>query len=88
MQLIFTARLATQNDYANLTIDTSSDDSDVEGDEDSTSVDPNKSRNGGAAVPIPFAHAPYFPIVALSEDMANEIGTQAALVGVSCRSTR
>ena len=68
VQLIFTARLATEKDYMkglkpNSTTEASSDDSDIDEDDVDTLIGRKKLHNDGDAVPIPLAHAPYFPLV-------------------------
>lgn len=68
VQLVFTARLATEKDHlqgakANSVTESSSDDSDVEEDDIDILIGRKKSHNDGDPVPIPLAHAPYFPLV-------------------------
>src|SRR5271154_5274834 len=70
VQLVFTTRLATENDYKTTPVkpvspgESSSDDSDIEEDDVDILIGRKKSHNDGEPVPIPLAHAPYFPLVA------------------------
>ena len=73
VQLVFTARLATEKDYikglkSDSTTETPSDDSDVDEDDVDILIGRKKSHNDGDPVPIPLAHAPYFPLVPPSEN--------------------
>jgi hypothetical protein len=69
VQLVFTTRLATENDYKTTSIkpispgESSSDDSDIEEDDVDILIGRKKSHNDGEPVPIPLTHAPYFPLV-------------------------
>jgi hypothetical protein len=68
VQLVFTARLATEKDYvkglkSGSTTEASSDDSDIDEDDVDILIGRKKSHNDGDPVPIPLAHAPYFPLV-------------------------
>ena len=68
VQLVFTARLATEKDYmkglkSGSTTEGSSDDSDIDEDDVAILIGRKKSHNDGDPVPIPLAHAPYFPLV-------------------------
>ena len=66
VQLVFTTRLATEKDYVAEpkapSPESSSEDSDIEEDVDIL-IGRKKSHNDGDPVPIPLAHAPYFPLV-------------------------
>jgi len=88
VQLVFTTRLATENDYKTTPVkpvspgESSSDDSDIEEDDVDILIGRKKSHNDGEPVPIPLTHAPYFPLV-LTYPTSNltDPGTQASLVG-------
>src|SRR5271169_2429900 len=66
VQLVFTTRLATEKDYLAepkaSSPESSSEESDIEEDVD-VLIGRKKSHNDGDPVPIPLAHAPYFPLV-------------------------
>jgi len=66
VQLVFTARLATEKDYSEKpesnSPEPSSEDSDIE-DDINVLIGRKKSHNDGVPVTIPLAHAPYFPLV-------------------------
>jgi len=67
VQLIFSARLATPEDFDSkingnrTTSEPSSDDSDVDEDDVDILIGRKRSHNDGEPVPIPLAHVPYFP---------------------------
>ena len=68
VQLVFTTRLATEKDFmkgvkSNSTTETPSDESDIDEDDVDILIGRKKSHNDGHPVPIPLAHAPYFPLV-------------------------
>lgn len=68
VQLVFTTRLATEKDFmkgvkSNSTTETSSDESDIDEDDVDILIGRKKSHNDGHPVPVPLAHAPYFPLV-------------------------
>ena len=69
VQLVFLARLATAEDFTEKkegsTMDTSSDESDIDEDDVDILIGRKRSHNDGEPVAIPLAHAPYFPIVRL-----------------------
>ena len=66
VQLVLTTRLASEKDYMTEpktdATESSSEDSDIEEDVDIL-IGRKKAHNDGAPVPIPLAHAPYFPLV-------------------------
>jgi hypothetical protein len=71
VQLVFTTRLATEQDYTKAasskpisTKESSSSDSDGEQEDDiDILIGRKKSHNDGSPVPIPLVHAPHFPLV-------------------------
>jgi preprotein translocase subunit Sec63 len=71
VQLVFTTRLATEDDYKTsikpeVTDTSSTDDSDIEEDDVEFLINRKKANLDGDSVVIPLAHAPYFPLVFLS----------------------
>jgi len=69
VQLIFTARLATEKDFQSSPLtekpatEPSRDDSDVDEDDVDVLIGRKKAHKDGDPQPLPLAHAPYFPLV-------------------------
>jgi hypothetical protein len=87
VQLVFTARLATEKDIQSPTTEKSTtetlkDDSDVDEDDVDILIGRKKAHRDGDPEPIPLAHAPYFPIV-IPLFTRLRSGTQAVLVHIS-----
>jgi hypothetical protein len=68
VQLVFTARLAMEDDYkvglqSGSFDNSSNEDSEIEEDDVDILIGSKKSHSDGDPVPLALAHAPYFPVV-------------------------
>src|ERR1700736_4352084 len=68
VQLVFSVRLAIEQDYSmtensNTSVELPVNETNIEEDDVDILIDQRSSLNDGKLVPIPLAHAPYFPLV-------------------------